>query len=87
MANPLGHDEPITFSGSSNAGGRTSADAQGDGWWRCTSPHVRLVRVGEMAGNVEGVFAVEYRPLIPTDDEKPEEAELAFEIEELGTYR
>lgn len=48
---------------------------------------MRLVRVGEMAGNLEGVFAVDYRPLVATDDQKPEEAELSFDIEELGTYR
>lgn len=40
-----------------------------------------------MAGNLEGVFAVDYRPLVATDDQKPEEAELSFDIEELGTYR
>lgn len=48
---------------------------------------MRLVRVGEMAGNLEGVFAVDYRPLVATDDQRPEEAELSFDIEELGTYR
>ena len=48
---------------------------------------MRLVRVGEMAGNLEGVFAVDYRPLVATDDQKPEEAELSFDIEELGTCR
>ncbi len=57
------------------------------GWWRCSSPHVRLVRVGEMAGNLEGVFAVDYRPLVATEDQGPEEADLSFDIEELGTYR
>lgn len=40
-----------------------------------------------MAGNLEGVFAVDYRPLVATDGQKPEEADLSFDIEELGTYR
>lgn len=35
----------------------------------------------------EGVFAVDYRPLVATDDGQPHEADLSFDIEELGTYR
>ncbi|CAN0440394.1 unnamed protein product, partial [Laminaria digitata] len=87
VANPLEADQPITFPGAN--GGAHADDGQStEGWWRCTSPHVRLVRVGEMAGNLEGVFAVDYRPLVDTgDDGRPEEADLSFEIEELGTYR
>lgn len=82
VANPLGADQAITFPGESRGVG-----GQSEGWWRCTSPHVRLVRVGEMAGNLEGVFAVDYRPLVDTDEGRPEEADLSFEIQELGTYR
>ncbi|CAM9826332.1 unnamed protein product, partial [Ectocarpus sp. 8 AP-2014] len=98
VANPLRPDEPITFStgdpaaAADNAGpaggvGTAAAGGHAEGWWRCSSPHVRLVRVGEMAGNLEGVFAVDYRPLVATDDQKPEEAEISFDIQELGTYR
>lgn len=97
VANPLGPNESITFptgetDGTTNISTTDGIAAviTGDGrgvWWRCSSPHVRLVRVGEMAGNLEGVFAVEYRPLVATVDGKPEEAELSFDIEELGTYR
>lgn len=65
VANPLRPDEAITFSmgetsdGSINAGvnGTPGGAAGNDGWWRCTSPHVRLVRVGEMAGNLEGDYS------------------------------
>lgn len=89
VTNPLRADEPITFSnGAPDEGtGNPGGVAQNERWWRCTSPHVRLVRVGEMTGNLEGVFAVDYRPLVATEDGKPEEADLSFEIEELGAYR
>lgn len=40
-----------------------------------------------MAGNLEGVFAVDYRPLVATENQNPDEAELSFDIKELGTYR
>ncbi|CAM9551391.1 unnamed protein product, partial [Pylaiella littoralis] len=94
VANPLRPDEPITFpmknpaaDGLNPAAGDGGGGDESEGWWRCSSPHVRLVRVGEMAGNLEGVFAVDYRPLVATDGQKPEEADLSFDIEELGTYR
>ena len=47
---------PVTFVGETEGGG---------GYWRCDDPHVRLVRHGEMAGNKEGTFEIEYRPLAP----------------------
>lgn len=89
VVNPLRPDEPITFSKTAAkcAGGTPASGSHGEGWWRCSSPHVRLARVGEMTGNLEGVFAVDYRPLVATEDGKPEEADLSFNIEELGTYR
>lgn len=89
MANPLRPDEPITFPKGKpeDAGVDPGIGIQNEGWWRCTSPHVRLVRVGEMAGNLEGVFAVDYRPLVATEDGSPKQADLSFDIEELGTYR
>ncbi|CAM9503860.1 unnamed protein product, partial [Hapterophycus canaliculatus] len=91
VANPLDQDEPITFPSGNDAlspiGGDSGGGSRTEGWWRCSSPHVRLVRVGEMAGNLEGVFAVDYRPLVATEDQKAEEAELSFDIQELGTYR
>lgn len=98
VANPLGPSESITFrkSGTEKDPAATSGDNSvsvagvfsKETWWRCTSPHVRLVRVGEMAGNLEGVFAIEYRPLVPTQDNgKADDADLSFDIEELGTYR
>ena len=89
VVNPLRPDELITFTERTPkiGGGTPPVNSHGGGWWRCSSPHVRLVRVGEMAGNLEGVFAVDYRPLVVTEDGKPEEADLSFDIEELGTYR
>lgn len=36
---------------------------------------------------LEGVFSVDYRPLVATDDGQAQEADLSFDIEELGTYR
>lgn len=89
VANPLGPHEAITFpERESNVGAANGLNKEEkEGWWECSSPHVRLARVGEMAGNLEGVFAVDYRPLVPSDKGKPEEAELSFVIEELGTYR
>ncbi|KAJ1445550.1 hypothetical protein M885DRAFT_473458 [Pelagophyceae sp. CCMP2097] len=66
--NPLPKDADVTF----------AAD-----WWSCDSPHVRLSRLGNMAGSQEGVFEVEYRPLVsgPAVD-----AKLRFKIAELGSY-
>lgn len=93
VVNPLGPEESITFPTKGEASNTERSNGvidKNEGWWRCTSPHVRLVRVGEMAGNLEGVFAVDYRPLVATTDDaggKPAEAELSFDIEELGTYR
>lgn len=95
VANPLGPEAPITFptaveNATDGNNGGSNAGVKHEGWWRCTSPHVRLVRVGEMAGNLEGVFAVDYRPLVASTEHaegKPEEAELSFNVEELGTYR
>lgn len=87
IANPLDTEAPITFP---NVTGGSSEGMKHEGWWRCTSPHVRLMRIGEMAGNLEGVFAVDYRPLVASTEDvqgKQEEAELSFDIEELGTYR
>ena len=74
--NPLPPAASITF-------------AEGNRWWACADPCVRLTRVGAMAGNAEGTFSVEYRPLqcgsgglAPLDSE----TELEFQIAELGTY-
>lgn len=41
--NPLPRDSPVTFP---------------DKWWSCDNPHIRLLPVGSMAGNTEGVFEV-----------------------------
>lgn len=41
--NPLPRDSPVTFP---------------EKWWTCSSPHVRLNRVGSIEGNSEGVFEV-----------------------------
>jgi hydrocephalus-inducing protein len=75
--NPLPPSASVTF-------------AEGDGWWSCADPCVRLTRLGAMAGNSEGTFSVEYRPLqcgsgglAPLESE----TELKFQIAELGTYK
>merc|ERR1711988_1396517 len=85
--NPLAASAPVTFSGGDEEGG----------WWTCPDPTVRLTRVGEMQGNKEGTFQLEYRPL---RNMRPEEAAtgesggkpfkevpLEFRIEELGSYK
>jgi len=56
-----------------------------EGWWGCSNPFVHLRRVGEMAGTTEGVFEVDYRPLLETGGAE-EEAELWFECAALGRY-
>ena len=68
--NPLGADKEINFK---------------DDWWKCDNEFVRLRQIGEMAGNKEGTFEIEYRPLVPTAS--VEKASLSFEIEELGLYK
>merc|ERR1711988_1293232 len=85
--NPLAASAPVTFSGGDEEGG----------WWTCPDPTVRLTRVGEMQGNKEGTFQLEYRPL---RNMRPEEAAtgesggkpfkevpLEFRIDELGSYK
>jgi hypothetical protein len=71
--NPLPKDSPVTFA---------------ENWWSSTCPHVRLSRVGSMSGSSEGVFELEYRPLVPTDAAgQPQEFALTFECAELGKYK
>lgn len=67
--NPMGERE-ITFS---------------QNWWECDTPEVRLVRVGEMTGCPEGVFEVEYRPLVATKSTQC--VDLRFRVDQLGEYR
>ena len=57
----------------------------GEDWWKCDNKNVKLRRIGEMAGNKEGTFELEYRPLVATVG--AEKAELSFDIEELGNYK
>ncbi|CAM9160937.1 unnamed protein product, partial [Discosporangium mesarthrocarpum] len=80
VANPLQPTAAITFPE------ERESEGGGGGWWSSGSPHVRLTRVGEMTGNLEGVFALEYRPLLPTES-GPEDTEIRIEINELGVYR
>jgi len=67
--NPLGRDKTVTFK---------------EDWWKCENDCVRLSRLGEMSGNKEGTFELEYRPLLLGATEK---CQLMFDIEELGTYK
>lgn len=69
IENPLPKDVSVTFP---------------EDWWRCDNPHVKLARVGTMQGSPEGVFEVEFRPLVPHDRV---EASLSFDIEELGEFK
>jgi len=55
-----------------------------DDWWSCNNPHVRLTKVGAMQGESEGVFELEFRPLVPHEKT---ETELVFSIDELGEFR
>jgi hydrocephalus-inducing protein len=76
--NPLPATAPVTFADGDSA------------WWSCADPCVRLVRVGTMAGNSEGAFQVEYRPLACGAGGQAAlstEAVLEFRIAELGTYK
>ena len=71
--NPLPADMPLTFP---------------DEWWTCDDPDVQLVQLGEMQGNTEGTFQVEYRPLVAdATGAPPKETQLSFTIAELGTYK
>lgn len=79
VPNPLAPTASMTFAAPNGE--------QAGPWWHCSTAHIRLMRVGEMAGNLEGVFAVEYRPLLTPEGGRPLEEELVFNIEELGTYR
>jgi len=67
--NPLPADALVTFP---------------DDWWSCNNPHVRLTKVGAMQGESEGVFELEFRPLVPHEKT---ETELVFSIDELGEFR
>ncbi|EGB10058.1 hypothetical protein AURANDRAFT_62593 [Aureococcus anophagefferens] len=69
IENPLPKDVSVTFP---------------EDWWRCDNPHVKLAKVGTMQGSPEGVFEVEFRPLVPHDRV---EASLSFDIEELGEFK
>ena len=69
IENPLPKDVSVTFP---------------DDWWHCDNPHVKLAKVGTMQGAPEGVFEVEFRPLVPHDRI---ESSLSFHIEELGEFK
>ncbi|KDO23200.1 hypothetical protein SPRG_10008 [Saprolegnia parasitica CBS 223.65] len=53
-------------------------------FWSCSSPSVRVRRVGEMTGRSEGSFEVEYRPLLHTSEAI--EATLTLRSPQLGEY-
>jgi hydrocephalus-inducing protein len=78
IENPLPPSSELTF-------------APGDSWWSCDNPCIRLLRVGEMAGNKEGTFQIEYRPLHVSSaaaaGSSELETSLEFTIAELGTYK
>ena len=67
--NPLPADAPVTFP---------------ETWWSCDDPHIRLSRVGSMQGSLEGVFELEFRPLVPHEKK---DTELVFSIDELGEFK
>jgi len=78
IENPLPSNAEITF-------------PPGDTWWTCDNPCIRLFRVGEMAGNKEGTFQIEYRPLRISSAASASASEtetiLEFNIAELGSYK
>lgn len=53
--------------------------------WTCDSPYIKLNELSPIAGNTEGSFEVEYRPLKPT--EQPLEHLLTIITKELGTFK
>ena len=69
--NPLPNDAKVTFP---------------DKWWDCDNPNIRVSPVGAMSGNSEGVFEVEYRPLLP-NAESGVDAGLSIHCQELGTFK
>ncbi|RHY53725.1 hypothetical protein DYB38_002829 [Aphanomyces astaci] len=54
-------------------------------WWRCSSPCVRVRRLGELTGRTEGSFEVEYRPLLHVGD-VPSDVDLSISCPQLGEY-
>ena len=53
-------------------------------WWTCEDPCVRVRRLGEMTGNPECNFEVEFRPLVAISE--PKEVRLTIQSVELGDY-
>jgi len=72
--NPLAEGSDVSF-------------AEGDGWWKCDNECVKLTKMGEMKGNKEGTFELQYRPLLQNGGGEHDKAKLEFEIEELGVYK
>ena len=58
-----------------------------DSWWSCDSEDIRVKELTPLNGNPEGSFEVEYRPLAPTDSNKPTEHLLSIKCKSLGTYK
>ncbi|ETV98760.1 hypothetical protein H310_08827 [Aphanomyces invadans] len=56
---------------------------EGTKWWRCSSPCVRVRRLGELTARTEGAFEVEYRPLLHGE---PTEVDLTISCQPLGDY-
>jgi hydrocephalus-inducing protein len=49
LENPLSRDQPVTF--------------EEGNWWHCDDRGVRVRQLGDMAGQAEGTFEVEFRPI------------------------
>ena len=70
IENPLSMDKEVTFEEGT--------------WWTCEDPCVRVRRLGEMTGNPECNFEVEFRPLVAISE--PKEVRLTIQSVELGDY-
>ena len=73
VENPLPKDESVAFAG--------------DDWWKCDDPNVRVRTVSPVTLSAEGVFEVEYRPLVlHAGDGGVREVTLTLQCEALGSY-
>jgi hydrocephalus-inducing protein len=70
IENPLSIDKNVTFDDSN--------------WWNCDDACIRVRRLGEMTGNPECNFEIEFRPLVVISE--PKTVRLTIQSVELGEY-
>ena len=75
ITNPFDKDEHVAFA-------RSQEDTT---WWTCDHPHVRVREVTNMSGKDQGVFEIDYRPLLVMQE--PQDALLVVKSDRLGDYK